>query len=189
MQRMFSESVELFKNNMPLNIEILQQFSAIELLDSTTIALPDGLHEEYPGCGGDGPISSLKTQLVFNVLDGNIKKISFHTGKTPDQAYQEDIEQLLPGTLRLNDLGYFKMERFVQIAEQNAYYMTRFNTQTALFTLLGERIDLLEWLQQQNESIIEAEFLIGSQTRLWERYVAIHLPQEVADRRRQKAIV
>ena len=51
MQNMFSESIELFKNNMPLDIEILQQFSAIELLDSTTIALPDTLHEEYAGCG------------------------------------------------------------------------------------------------------------------------------------------
>ena len=188
MQNMFSESVELFKNHIKIKIDILQQFSAIELLDSTTIALPDSLHEEYPGCGGDGPISSLKAQLVFNVLDGNIKKISFHDGKTPDQAYQEDIEQLLPGTLRLNDLGYFKITRFVQIAEQNAYYMTRFNTQTALFTLLGERIDLLEWLQQQNDSIIEAEFLIGSQTKFRSRIVAIRLPQEVADRRRQKAI-
>jgi hypothetical protein len=188
MQNMFSESVELFRNHMPLKIDILQQFSAIELLDSTTIALPDSLHEEYPGCGGDGPISSLKAQLVFNVLDGNIKKISFHAGKTPDQAYQEDIEQLLPGTLRLNDLGYFSMTRFVQIASQNAYFITRFNTQTALFTSLGERIYLLEWLKQQNESIIEAEFLIGSQTKLASRIVAIRLPQEVADRRRQKAI-
>ena len=189
MQNMFSESIELLKNHIPLDIEILQQFSAIELLDSTTIALPDTLHEEYAGCGGDGPISSLKAQLVFNVLDGNIKTVSFHEGKTPDQAYQEDIEQLLAGTLRLNDLGYFKMARFVQIAEQNAYFLTRFNTQTALFSLSGERIDLFGWLVQQNESIIEAEFLIGSQTKLRSRIIAIRLPQEVADRRRQRAIV
>lgn len=126
--------------------------------------------------------------ILFNFIDGNIKKISFHDGKTPDQAYQEDIEQLLPGTLRLNDLGYF-IKSFVQIAEQNAYYMTRFNTQTFLISVLGERIDLLEWLQQQNDSIIEAEFLILSQTKFRSRIVAIRLPQEVADRRRQKAIV
>ena len=130
--------------------------------------------------------ASLKAQLVFNVLDGNIKTVSFHEGKTPDQAYQEDIEQLLAGTLRLNDLGYF-IKSFVQIAEQNAYFLTRFNTQTALFSLSGSRIDLFGWLVQQNESIIEAEFLIGIK-KLRSRIIAIRLPQEVADRRRQRAI-
>ncbi len=188
MREQFSMSCELFKNDLPLPIEILQQFSTVELLDSTTIALPDSLHSEYPGCGGDGPDSSLKAQLVFDLLNGNIKHLTFHAGKTPDQAYQDDIKNLLPKSLRIKDLGYFKMERFVQIDSVDAYFLSRFNTQTALFNLSGERIDLLKWLQQQNDSIIEAEFLIGSQTKLRSRIIAIGLPQEVADRRRQKAI-
>ena len=184
----FSQSIELLKNEIPLEVEILQQFKAVELLDSTTIALPDSLQEEYPGCGGDGPDSSLKAQLVFDWLDGNIKHLTFHAGKTPDQAYQEDIRKLSSGTLRITDLGYFKMERFAQINSVGAYFLTRFNTQTAFFSLTGERIDLLEWLQQQNESITDAEFLIGSRVKLRSRIVAVRLPQEVANRRRQKAI-
>ena len=92
MPQLFSKSIEILRNDSPVEIEILPPFRAVELLDSTTIALPDSLQEEYPGCGGDGPDSSLKVQLVFNWLDGNIEHFIFHAGKTPDQAYTEDIK-------------------------------------------------------------------------------------------------
>ena len=66
MQQQFSKSIEIFRNDSQVEIEILQQFRAVELLDSTTIPLPDRLLEKYSVCAGEGPDSSLKVQLVFN---------------------------------------------------------------------------------------------------------------------------
>jgi hypothetical protein len=50
----FSQALEIFKNNCPLPLAILQQFTAINILDSSTKALPENMADEYPGCGGKG---------------------------------------------------------------------------------------------------------------------------------------
>lgn len=80
------------------------------------------------------------------------------------------------------------MSRFAEIDSADSYFLTRLNTQTALFSLEGLRIDLLEWLQTRNEQVYEDNFLIGSQTKLCCRIVVVRSSQMVADRRRQKAI-
>jgi hypothetical protein len=46
----------------------LNQFSAIFLTDSSTVALPPALKDEFPGCGGDGSDAAAKIQLgVFQM--------------------------------------------------------------------------------------------------------------------------
>lgn len=155
--------------------------------DSTTVALPDSMLKYYRGCGGDGPDSSLKIQLTFDLLTNSIRYIVFEDGRSPDQAYSQDLEQLAAGTLRISDLGYFKMTRFATIAARNAYFLSRFNYQTALYNLQGDRVNLLQWLNKQSEDLVEKSFLVGQATKLESRLVARRLPQKIADKRRAKA--
>ena len=49
LKEMFSQAMETFKNDRPLPLEVLQQFRAINILDSSVKALPDNMVEEYPG--------------------------------------------------------------------------------------------------------------------------------------------
>jgi hypothetical protein len=187
MQEMSQKSLLLFRNEIPLNIAVLEQFTAVELLDSTIIALPETLQEEFPGCGGDGPAASLKVQLVFNFLTANIRQIVYQPGRTPDQTYADDLAHMTPGTLRISDLGYFNLEHFRQIDANDAYFLNRLNLQTALYDLDDTPVDLLAWLSSEQGTICERELLVGADVRLRCRVIAIRLPQEVADRRRQKA--
>jgi len=55
LQGVFQKSVERLQSQCHLPIAILAQFTAVYLLDSSQIALPDGLAQDYPGTGGDGP--------------------------------------------------------------------------------------------------------------------------------------
>ena len=59
LKEMFSQAMGTFKNDQPLPLEVLQQFRAISILDSSVKSLPDNMEEEYPGCGGDGPQASM----------------------------------------------------------------------------------------------------------------------------------
>jgi hypothetical protein len=188
LKEMFQQGLALFRHELPLNLKVLQQFTAIFITDGSTVALPDVLKDEFPGCGGDGPDAAVKLQLTFEFLRGVIAGITFQSGRSPDQAYAGDLQSILPGSLHLTDLGYFVLARFRMIDEHKAYFLSRFDTKTALFdAATAEPIDLLAWLRAHPESQFEQEVLIGSQEHLRCRMVVVRVPQEVADQRRRKA--
>jgi Transposase DDE domain len=98
-----------------------------------------------------------------------------------------ELQAITPGGLYLSDLGYLVLARFRTIAERKAYFLSRFDTHTALLTVRGEPLDLLAWLRTHSEPQFEQQVLIGSQERLPWRMVVVRVPQEVADTRCQKA--
>jgi hypothetical protein len=188
LKEMFQQGLLLFRNTLPLDLKLLQQFTAIFITDGSTVALPDGLKDEFPGCGGDGPDAAVKIQLTFEFLRGVIAGITFQSGRSPDQAYAGDLQSILPGSLHLTDLGYFVLARFRTIDEQKAYFLSRFDTKTALFdAVTGEPLDLLAWLRAHPDAQFEQGVLIGKEERLRCRMVVVRVPQEVADQRRRKA--
>jgi len=188
LKEMFCRALETFQNDQPLPLEVLRQFTAVNLLDSSVKALPDNMIEEYTGCGGDGPLASLKVQLVFEFLYGNLKQVTLQAGREPDQAYRDYLTVVGAGSLTIADLGYFSVEAFQAIVDKSAYFLSRYLFGTKLFTASGKPVDLLQTLRATTASSVDMNVLLGAQQRLPCRLVAVRCPQEVADRRRQKAI-
>lgn len=187
-QTMLSQAMAHFKNSLALPLPILQQFSAVNLTDSTTLSLPDHMVVEYPGCGGDGPSASLKVQLNFEFLYGNLEQIVLRPGNEPDQKFEDPLEWVQPGSLNLRDLGYFSLDQLQTIAmTQQAYYLSRFLFGTGLSTPAGQPLHLVQLLKNQPRQAFELEVRLGVKHQLPTRLIALPLPQEVADRRRQRA--
>ncbi len=190
LKRMFSRAMDAFKNQIPLPLSILQQFKGIYLTDSSVIPLPDSMAEDYPGCGGNGPKASMKVQLVFEFLLGNLAQIALRPGREPDQSYRDYVQVIPKGALSITDLGYFVLDAIKAIMyERNAYFLSRFLTRISLLTPEGEPFNLLERLQNGPREPVEFPVLLGKQARhrLPCRLIALPVPQEVADRRRHKA--
>ncbi len=61
----------------PLTIPLLQRFTAVQLIDSTQIALPPVLAAYSPGCGGHAPTAALKVQAQWDMLRGRLGLLSF----------------------------------------------------------------------------------------------------------------
>lgn len=188
-QSMFQQALQLFKNDQPLPLAILKQFSSINLVDSTTKALPDSMAEEYPGCGGKSAISSLKIQLVFDYLSGSMKQVEFQAGNEADQAYRGYLQAVQAGALTIVDLGYFCLDSFKEIIRRMAYFLSRYYYPTALFLENGERLDLLRFLQAQTQNTLELSVQLGSrpEQRLACRLILFRTPPEIAEERRRKA--
>jgi hypothetical protein len=185
---MLSQAMAHFKNTLPLPLPILHQFSAVNLVDSTSLSLPDHMVAEYPGCGGNGPQASLKIQLNFEFLYGNLEQIVLRPGNEPDQKFDDQLDWVQPGSLNLRDLGYFSLDNLQTIADtRRAYYLSRFLFGTALFTPEGQPLQLAQLLKCQPRQPFEMDVLVGVDHKLPTRLIAIPLPQEVADRRRQRA--
>ncbi len=184
---MFQQAVALFRNELPLELKVLHQFTAIFLTDRSTVAVPAVLKDEFPGCGGDGPDAAIKIQLTFEFLRGVMTGICFQAGRTPDQSYIGELERIQAGALYLSDLGYFVLSRFRRLDEQHADFLSRFDPHTALFTADGAPRDLLEWLRAHAEAQFEASVRIGREEQLPCRMIVLRVPQAVADERRRKA--
>jgi hypothetical protein len=188
MQAMFHQAMRTFRNQLALPLSILQQFSGIYIVDSSSISLPAAMSDEYPGCGGDGPQASLKIQLVFEFLRANLEQVVLQPGRSPDQKYRDYLKIIPPVSLTLLDLGYFTLDHLKAIAKQ-AYFLTRYLYPTGLLTPAGVPIHLLQELQAHPGHILDMPLLLGKQAKhhIPCRLIARRLRQEVADRRRQKA--
>jgi hypothetical protein len=191
LERMFSRAMDTFKNQVPLPLSVLQQFNGVYLTDSTVIPLPESMAKDYPGCGGLGPKASLKIQLVFEFLLGNLTQVALRPGREPDQSYRAYVQAIPEGALSIADLGYFVLDAIKEIMyDQHSHFLSRLSPHVSLLTPEGEPFDLLHHLQQGPKAPTEFAVLLGKQAkhRIPCRLIALPVAQEVGDRRRQKAL-
>jgi hypothetical protein len=187
-EEMFNYAKAMLQNKIPISLELLTQFTAVELVDSSGIGLPDSLADEFPGAGGDGPKAALKLQTIWEFLRGNLSAVILQTGLQPDQSFEGHLAHVARGVLFLCDLGYFVLTSLRDIAEAGAYFVSRLNTQCTLYDpTTQEKFDLLAHLLQSTEDQVELNLLVGSKVELLCRVLAIRLPPDVVAERRRKA--
>jgi Transposase DDE domain len=170
-------------------VDLLKQFTSIRIGDSSTIAVPEELADQFPGCGGKSGSgqAALKIHLLWDFLIGSILQLRITPGRDSDAT--NPIAQEVPpvGSLSLFDLGYFALERFAKIARAGAFWISRLQHGTLVFDAAGNPLPLLQYLRQQaGPGPIDVSVLLGVTHRLPCRLIALRVPQEVADRRRQK---
>jgi hypothetical protein len=187
-EEMFSYAKAMLQNKIPISLELLTQFTAIELVDSSGIGLPDSLGDEFPGAGGDGPKAALKLQTMWEFLRGNLSAVILQTGLQPDQSFEGHLAHVARGVLFLCDLGYFVLTSLRDIAEAGAYFVSRLNTRSALYDPVTlERFDLLAHLRNSRDDQLELNLLVGCNVKLLCRVLVLRLPPDVVAERRRKA--
>jgi hypothetical protein len=190
LMEILQRSMQELSGQNRLAIELLKYFTAVYLLDSTQVALPDALRYLFPGAGGDGPEASVKIQLSYDYLRGVLSALRFTAGIEPDQSCELHLEQAQPGSLHLFDLGYFKQQVFAELDERGSYFISRFAHQTALYTDEAEpiRVMLLDYLQKLKVDQFETRLQMGRISHLPVRILFQRLPLAVVEERRRKAI-
>jgi Transposase DDE domain len=171
---------------------ILERFTSVDILDSTTIILPDSMEPEYAGCGGGrgGGKAAMKLQVEWDLRSGALKHVEIEPGRSPDSATCRQQARRGKGSLRIADLGYFNLGVFADMTKEGEYFLSRLQPGTCVFSPEGEPLVLLDWLSrqaaQQPGRFIDCSLLLGKEHRLACRLIAWRLPKEQADRRRQK---
>lgn len=174
----------------PTTTDILRRFpGGVCLLDSTVVRLPDTLAALWRGCGGTGPNdgqAALKVFARWNLLDGKLEGPFLHAGRVCDKSCEKALEPLLPGTLRLADLGFFSLDRFQELNAQGVYWLTRVQLGTAVYDAKGTRSSLAEFLSRQTGEIVDVSVTLGVDHRLPCRLIAVRVPKAVAEKRRAR---
>ena len=176
--------VTRFRQQRPLDDTVLRHFTQVNLLDSTEITLPAALSGLFAGKQG----AALKVQLSFDYLSGTLNALELTSGRQPDQRCALLTACASRGSLQLFDLGYFDQTSLAQIDDQTAYFVTRFQDQTALYQPdTGQRLELEQLLRQLPYSSAEWSVELGAKARLPVRLLAERLPEAVVEARRRKA--
>ncbi len=128
-----------------------ERFPGVTILDSSTITRPDDLREQFPGCGGSygGGAAALKLQTELDLRSGVLSSVTVEPGRSPDGATPRQQAPPPAGSLRITDLGYFRVAVFAAIAAAKAYFLSRLPFRTGV--RLGDRgaVNVLEWLSRQ----------------------------------------
>lgn len=173
----------------PVAIPLLTRFTHVFVQDSSTIVLPPSLAERWRGCGGsrsDGA-AALKLQVQLDLRHGTLQGPALQDGRASDQTTPLWEAPLVAGALYLADLGYFRLRRFAEIDAADAYWLTRYQHGTVLFTEDGQRWDNpLALLERQQCGQVDLPVTVGVGERLAARLLALRVPQEVADQRRRR---
>lgn len=171
----------------PVAIELLRRFTGVHLLDSSTIGLPRALATIWSGCGGSqGESAALKIQVDINIATGALHSMWLQAGREHDHSQQAQAIKLPAGTLQINDLGYFKLEKLHKNAQQGTFWLTRLKIGTNIYQRNQQQIELGKWLTRQTQDCIDLPIYLGHKHRIACRLLAVRVPDRVAAQRRRK---
>jgi hypothetical protein len=141
---------------------ILERFTSVIVIDSSTITLPDQMQEQFPGCGGSfgGGAAAMKLQTELDLRSGAVAPVEIEPGRSPDIATSRQDERHGEGSLRISDLGYFDMGVFDATAKAGEYFLSRLRFGTHVLHD-GLAVDVLEWLAKQAGPFVDVSVLLA----------------------------
>jgi hypothetical protein len=166
-------------------------FSRILLQDSSVISLPETLARIFKGCGGAASAAAVKWDLIIDQLNHLVIRIKCVAGKVPDVSLSGDIVKYVKkDDLIIRDLGYFNLTQFACIAAKNAFFISRLSKTPHVYLKEDDEcpvniIEHLEKLGIQNHGV-DLDVYIGKTNRLHLRLIAVKVPPEVIEKRRQQ---
>jgi hypothetical protein len=167
-------------------IRLLRRCVAVILQASSSITLPDELAELWQGCGGtqEHTQAAVKLHVRWELKRGRLWGPKLTDGRTSARNSPFNAEEMIPGSLSVEDLGYFTQSRLAERQRAGAYSLTRLQASTARYTLKGQRVSLQGVLPRRVGQMKQLRVLVGARERLPRRLLLLRVPKEVADKRR-----
>ena len=165
-----------------------KKFKRILIGDSTQFELPPLFKKIYKGSGGAASPSSIKVQYCFDLISASIVSLVNRSGVATD--YSSEICFLEKNDLIIEDLGYFNIDRFKQIAKRRAYFLSRFRFGRVVFKKHKDEyvaIDLLkEEKKMKSGEIRQFQVWIDRKEKLPVRLILEKVPDQISDQKRRK---
>jgi hypothetical protein len=187
LKTLLEEALRMSIATRSVSSELLRRFTSVDILDSTTVGLPDELADIWSGCGAKSPQggkAALKVQARMDLVSGGMK-LELSAGRAPDQKAALQTEDLKEGSLHVRDLGYFDLDVLATIADSKAFFLTRLMNGTAVYDMQGKQLDLLALLRD-SKGDVDVMVRVGSKKRLPVRLIARRLPANIGELRRRR---
>lgn len=198
LQERFTDSASDFMKDMVshalrqklgINFDRLhKKFKRILISDSTKFELPPQFQSFYRGSGGGASLSSIKVQYCFDLLSGSIATLFNRGGVETD--YSSDITHLEKNDLTIEDLGFFCIDRFKNIKQRGAYFLSRLRFGRLVFKNNGQSYDVFDLLAEEKGmrpgEIRQYQVCIDKKEKLPVRLILEKVPNQIANQKRRK---
>jgi len=167
LERLFRRATKLVVGSDQALAPILERFTTVTVLDSSTISLPDEMQEPFQGCGGsyDGGESAMKLQTELDLRSGALGHMEIDPGRSPDGATSRQAARHGQGALRIADLGHFALPVLAAMAVAKEYFLSRLQFGTYVLPHSGKAVEVLRWLMVSASSITSAKLPPSQPTR------------------------
>ena len=124
LQKLFCGATKLVVGSDKALAPLLERFTSVIMLDSSTITLPDDMQEQFRGCGGSygSGVAALKLQTELDLRSGGLTHVEIEPGRSPDGATSRQHARRGKGSLRISDLGYFNVPVFAAMTARGEYF-------------------------------------------------------------------
>jgi hypothetical protein len=173
----------------PVAIAVLDRFTEVTLLDSSTVSLPEPLRAVYAGCGSSNPEAgnaAVKLTVAWDLKAGRLRGPLLDAGRLNDKKTALAREVLPVGALRVADLGYFQLEHLAESDRQGAYFLSRFQPLTVVYDDQGTKWSFLSHLLSRCGPRVDLAIRLGQRARLRCRLLAARVPPEVVQQRQER---
>jgi len=174
------------------DINLLQQFNQVLIVDSTSFQLPEELADVFTGCGGSGSEAGIKIQFGYDLKNSKFFYL-FQNGKTPDNhAKNSFIDKVEANDIIIRDLGYFVINTFNEIDKKNAYFLSRLKSDIKVYKKDDNNelieLDLVEYIKDMKVDIVELEdvYLNVKGIIIKTRLILEKAPKEILQKRLRK---
>ncbi|HTK08420.1 MAG TPA: IS4 family transposase [Ktedonobacteraceae bacterium] len=178
----------------PINLPLLQQFTAVLIEDGSSITLPSFLKKVWGGCGGSPSKedhdpknqAALKLTVRLDLLAGRLFGPYLQEGRRHELASVLRERHMPAGSLWIADLGYWTLQWLHQLSQQGVFFLMRYKAGIVLWAG-KKRLDLLAVLPQVVGERLELLVDVGADKRLKNvRLLAERVPPEVAMQRQER---
>jgi hypothetical protein len=190
---LFAVALDRCLTAQPALLPLLHRFNGVFLRDASIIPLPRGLADLFPGRTSKGglPTAALKLVLEMEVSTGQFTQAEILSGLDNEKTAQLAAQPLPQGALLLEDMGFLDGERLQEYALQDVYFLTRVPAWTAFFEKPARgkgyrRLDVVAWLRQADGWQLERDVYVFHKQKMRLRLLAVRVPPEVAEQRRQR---
>ena len=185
----FFDPLSRFKLSSPL----LSSFAHVYVVDSSCLSLNSSLAWLFPGShSSTGQAATARIQVCLELKQHLFRYFSLASFRNNDQSHSPAILSFLQaGDLVLRDMGYWSLKVFRAIMAHQASFLSRFRYGAYLYhPHSGAQIPLGKLLKsatQKGLAYIDRPILVGKKAQLPVRFVAIRLPEQIANERIRKA--
>jgi hypothetical protein len=174
----------------PVGVKALSRFQGVYLLDASQVILPAELAEVWRGNGRKEPKAgteaAVKLSVGFDLCRGVLLGPELTDGKEHDSNADLVAAVLPKGSLRISDLGYFKLWTWARLDRLGSYWLSRYQTKCGFWDADGHAWELDAFLAQETGDRLDLPIQLGLKERLPCRLLAVRVPPEVAEGRRRK---
>jgi hypothetical protein len=180
--------------NRQLDGAWLNLFNRVVIKDSTRFELPEQYSEHLPGSGGAASKAGACLQFEFDLKSGQIIDLNLTAANRPDvKDSLETFDFVSRNDLIIRDLGYFAFKSFLNIAEKEAFFISRLRPKIIVYEFKAGELQQLDFgalyrhMKKYGLTRIEKNVFIGNEPKIPVRLIIDLLPEEIYRQRVRKA--